>query len=598
MPHTDLILLHAPSVYDFREKSCMYGPISDVIPSGPIFEMYPIGFLTILGYLQRHGYSVRIVNVALKMLNSRRFDAEKLIRSLNPALFGIDLHWLAHAQGSLELAAIVKKYHPNTPVVFGGLSSSYYHRELMGYPQVDYVLRGDSTEEPLRRLLTAVHERRAPEGTPNLTWRDSSGAVRVNPQSHSPESLDHLPFDYASMVRSTFRHRDLLGHIPFRGWLSYPIVAVMPWRGCGHNCVLCGGSAHSYERLCGRSRPAYRSPERIADDIARASRCIRGPVFILGDIRQAGDDYAIRLLRSLKAQRIRTHVALELFRPAPREFFERVADALPRFYLEISPESHDEEIRRSFGRTYGNEELERTIHNALDVGCRRVDLFFMTGLPKQTPESVAETVDYCKHLLHTYTGRFGGKVVPFISPLAPFLDPGSKAFKEPEKHGYRLFCRTLEEHRQALLQPSWKYMLSYETMWMNRDQLVEATYEAAAGLNALKREYGVISTAQAQKIDSRIAGARRVVKEVDAAMLIADPQRREASLQAMRSRFAQVSSSTLCRKSELNWPLRPIRFNPVAVLRALWEGERDSGLNSDATPPRGASLGGSDTAGT
>ena len=48
---TDLILLHAPSVYDFREKSILYGPMSDLVPSSPIFEMYPIGFLTMANYL-------------------------------------------------------------------------------------------------------------------------------------------------------------------------------------------------------------------------------------------------------------------------------------------------------------------------------------------------------------------------------------------------------------------------------------------------------------------------------------------------------------------------------------------------------------------
>ncbi len=153
MSRIDLILLHPPSVYDFRRKAVIYGPVSDVVPSTPIFEMYPIGFMTMANYLKSSGYSVRIINVALRMLKSRRFDVERLIRSLDPLAFGLDLHWLCHAQGSLELAKIVKKYHPQTPVILGGLSASYYYQELILYPQVDYVIRGDSAEEPLRQLL-------------------------------------------------------------------------------------------------------------------------------------------------------------------------------------------------------------------------------------------------------------------------------------------------------------------------------------------------------------------------------------------------------------------------------------------------------------
>ena len=106
----DLILLHAPSVYDFRSMPILYGPVSDVIPSTQIFEMYPIGFMTLMGHLQQHGYSVRIINVALKMLRNPRFDVEKLVRKLKPSAFGIDLHWMVHAHGSLALAQIVKKY--------------------------------------------------------------------------------------------------------------------------------------------------------------------------------------------------------------------------------------------------------------------------------------------------------------------------------------------------------------------------------------------------------------------------------------------------------------------------------------------------------
>ncbi|MBL8056443.1 MAG: hypothetical protein JNK29_07075, partial [Anaerolineales bacterium] len=45
MTQPDLVLLHPPSVFDFRERPAFDGPLSDVIPSSPVFEMYPVGFL-------------------------------------------------------------------------------------------------------------------------------------------------------------------------------------------------------------------------------------------------------------------------------------------------------------------------------------------------------------------------------------------------------------------------------------------------------------------------------------------------------------------------------------------------------------------------
>ena len=90
---SDIIFMHAPSVYDFRKKPIFYGPVSDVIPSSPVFEMYPIGFMTISSHLEAAGFKTRIVNIAVQMLKSEKFDVEKRIKGLNAKVFAIDLHW-------------------------------------------------------------------------------------------------------------------------------------------------------------------------------------------------------------------------------------------------------------------------------------------------------------------------------------------------------------------------------------------------------------------------------------------------------------------------------------------------------------------------
>ena len=567
MPKVDLILLHPPTVYDFRKKAIMFGPVSDVVPSTQIFEMYPIGFMTILEYLERHGYSVRIINVALRMLRNRRFDVEKLIRSLNPAAFGLDLHWLVHVQGGLELAKITKKYHPQTPVIFGGLSASYYHEQLIGYPEVDYVIRGDSAEEPLRQLLSTIKEKISAEDVPNLTWKDRD-RVRVNKLSNVPSDLNDIAFDYRKIIRSSARHFDLVGHLPFRDWLNYPILAALSCRGCVHDCLICGGSATAYQNICGRCSPAYRSAELIAQDVALISQYIRAPIIILGDIRQAGPEYARDLLSKLKGKNIKNHIALEFFSPPSREFLQMVANSIPNFNMQISPESHDEKIRSTFGRAYDNHSLESSIADALELGCKRVDVFFMIGLPGQTSQSVSQTIGYCEWLLERYGRGSSSKIHPYISPLAPFLDPGSQVFENPQRYGYRLFYKTLEQHRQALLQPSWKYMLNYETEWMSRDELVASTYDAALGLNRLKAKYGLLKRKEAEKIEVRIKEAKELIRRIDQIVLIKDKKLQEQKMGELTNQFEQLSSSTICGKEELRWPTRLVRLNLLKVLQA------------------------------
>lgn len=565
----DLILLHAPSIYDFRDRPSLLGPVSDVVPSTQVFDMYPIGFLTMLACLQEHGFSARIINIALRMLGNRRFDVERCVRRLRPRAFGIDLHWLVHAQGSLALARVVKRHHPDIPVIFGGLSASYFHEELAAYEQVDYVLRGDSTEEPLLQLMAAIRARSPVDGIPGLTWKDG-GRVRVNPAGPAPADLNAVSFDYRTIMRSSVRHLDPIGHLPFRAWARYPIVAALSCRGCVHNCAICGGSASAYRLTGARNAPAFRDPERMACDMAAAARHIKAPIIVLGDPLQAGEDYARRFFAAAKGHRIRNHVALEFFAPPSSEMLELAADTFPRFNIQMSPESHDERIRRMFGRPYGNAELERFVAHALNVGCRRLDLFFMIGIPGQTPDSAMDTVAYCRTLLET-CGAAGhaGKLRPFISPLAPFLDPGSRAFENPDEHGYRLFHRTLEEHRTALLAPSWKYTLNYETRWMSRDEIVDTTYRAALELNAVKAEFGLLSAKEARRIEARIRKESELCSEIDGIVRTCDEPVRTQRVRDAVHAFDTTGGATICKKNEMNWPVGLLRFNYVAILRAL-----------------------------
>lgn len=212
---------------------------------------------------------------------------------------------------------------------------------------------------------------------------------------------------------------------------------------------------------------------------------------------------------------------------------------------------------------------------ALEAGCERLDVFFMIGLPKQTYDSVMGTAEYCRHLVRDVdAGRDGQarRLIPFISPLAPFLDPGSEVFENPEAHGYRLLCRTLEEHRQALVQPSWKYVLNYETVWMNRDQIVDSTYEAGLALNRLKMEASIIARPVGEATEKRIHKARRLIAQIDDIMSMGDGALRAKLLRALKPQVDSANISTVCEKSELEVPLGWAKLNVPAAAAVLLRG--------------------------
>jgi B12-binding domain/radical SAM domain protein len=563
----DLVLLHAPSVYDFRERSIMFGPVSDMVPSTPVFEMYPIGFTTMAEYMERHGLKVRIVNLAVLMLNKPGFDVDRAIREMDPVAFGIDLHWLPHAHGSIEIAKLVKKHHPDTPVIFGGLSASFFHEELVSYPCVDYVVRGDSTEDPITRLMYALKGRGSVADIPNVTYKTVDGSVVANELSWVPADMNAISLDYSFNMKAVIRYRDMMGFIPFKDWLQYPVCASLTCRGCTHNCATCGGSAYAFRTHYGRDRVAFRDPELLVQDIKHIQKYIPGPIFVLNDILQAGRDYVSEFIRGVGRLDLKNPIAFEFFKPPKEDFYAFLDEHLNDYSVEISVESHDDEVRRAFGKHhYTMAEVEDSIANALRNGCSRFDLYYMTGLPSQTAASVRETPAYARSLYE----KVGNdkRLLQFTSPMAPFLDPGSLVYDHPEKYGYRLLANTLEEHRQLLLEPSWKYIMNYESLAMSKDEMVDATYEAAVGLNRVKADIGLVDEKAAAVTEERIRQAQSAMASIDRVMA-GDPAAKDSSLEALRAEVDRLNESTVCEKSELNWPAYLSPGVVVNVVR-LW----------------------------
>jgi len=575
----DVVLLHPPAVYDFRRSRNLFGPVSDAVFSSPVFEMYPVGLTSLAARLEDAGYNVRLVNLAHRMLQDADYDVGEAIASMRPLVFGIDLHWLLHAHGALEVARIVERLHPDVPVLLGGLSASYFDEELVRRPEVDLVLRGDSTEEALLALMEALTFGGGLDDVPGLTWIDGSGEVRRNPLDSPPETLDGIALpDYGwvvrSVVRSGFRPDRLADVVPYSGWRRYPMTGILTSRGCVQSCAFCGGGRTAYERICDRVRPAFRSAEDLVEDMAAIASFSRAPVMLLNDLRLGGGPRARRFFELMAERPAPNEVVYELFFPAGDDFFGGAAAASDRFSVQLSLESHAEETRRRIGKfACSDERIVETVRAALRAGAGRVDLFFMVGLPGQTYREAVATADWCRELVARLAGDGGveqgeGRIRFFATPLSPFLDPGSPAFEDPSGNGYRLRWRTLEEHRRAMAEPTWKQILNYETAAMSRDEIVAATYECYDRLAELDRDRGLLSETRCRRALESTAAAREVVARVDAVGGLPPGPERDRALEAVRRDIGDLKQQVAHTKEELKWPVART-LAPVPTLAAL-----------------------------
>ncbi|MEM0016912.1 MAG: TIGR04190 family B12-binding domain/radical SAM domain protein [Candidatus Korarchaeum sp.] len=512
----DLALIHPPSVYDFRRAFSYAYMISEVIPSSYVFDMIPYGFLTIATYLERHGFDVAVFNLAAKMLRDERFDVESYLRGLEADAFGIDLHWMVHAQGAIEIARIIKKHHPDSKVILGGLSSTIFRREIMGsYPFIDAIIMGDSGELPLLRYMEE-----GPEGAPNIIWREGV-RIRENPISWVPDSLDDFQIDHEFLLRNLRRTRDLALSSPFASFREAPIAGIITMKGCPFDCLTCGGSRYAYKNCFMRSRLAKKSPEAIVEEVEGISKISTMPIFFVGDLRVGGIGGLERISKLLRDLDLENELIFEFFTPPSREVLRILRGASHTIYLQISPESPFEDVRRAFGRPYTNSSLEKMVKYSDELDFARLDLYFMMGLPLQTRDHGVKVAEYFRRMR-----GLARNVDSFISPLAPFIDPGSRAFSDPERYGYRLLLKGFEEHRRALIVSHWMHSLNYETGWMSRKEIVEATLDGYEALLTEKNANGMIDEQAYELAIERIRLDREIMRRIERGSPIDDLRER------------------------------------------------------------------------
>ena len=250
MTNYDVVFIHPPAIFDFRKKALFPGPMAPTIEQAQ-FNKVPIGLLSLAEYLDRHGYRVIIDNLCDRMIASATFNAEKHLKSLSARVFAVGLHFQQHAPGAIEVARLCKQYHPDSVVVLGGLTATRFHDEIIQkYAFVDAVIRGEA-EKPFLLLMQGLEKNQRSLDTPNLSCRDAKGGLQVTdllPASQNLDDFEYTRFDLLEPRTSIFAPGAL------------PRWSLEVCRGCAYNCAICGGSAYTYKKYLGMTKPSFPVP--------------------------------------------------------------------------------------------------------------------------------------------------------------------------------------------------------------------------------------------------------------------------------------------------------------------------------------------------
>ncbi|GMU06099.1 B12-binding domain-containing radical SAM protein [Corallococcus caeni] len=174
---------------------------------------------------------------------------ERLIARVRPKLIGISLKWFHHVDRALLIARTIRKIDPSIRIVVGGNSASYWWKELSAFDFIDHVILGDG-EAPLLALCNGD------EAPPNCVTRHPDGRPRRLPLAYVQRSTNTQDVYYSHFKDIFLSQRDAHS---FSGWVA-------PGKGCGENCLYCGGARGNQKADFGRAKPFLRSEENVRRD--------------------------------------------------------------------------------------------------------------------------------------------------------------------------------------------------------------------------------------------------------------------------------------------------------------------------------------------
>ncbi|WP_224240922.1 B12-binding domain-containing radical SAM protein [Hyalangium gracile] len=208
------------------------------------------GILYLAGYLRRGGIEafVRLYD-GDETEEAVARSLEAMVARVRPRLVGISLKWFHHVHRALLLARTLRRIDPEIRIVVGGNSASYWWRELSGFDCIDHVILGDG-ELPLLALCQGA------PSPPNCITRAPDGSPRRLPLAYVQGTKNSEDVYYSHFNDIFLSRQDLHA---YSGWVA-------PGKGCGENCLYCGGARGNQKADFGRAKPFLRPEENVRRD--------------------------------------------------------------------------------------------------------------------------------------------------------------------------------------------------------------------------------------------------------------------------------------------------------------------------------------------
>jgi len=332
-----------------------------------------------LGYLaavvRQEGVDVRILD-----LNAPQTSVERVTDHLRDGRYdwvGITATTnLVH--NARRVAAHVRREQPQAKIVLGGVHPTVLPEEVLSWPEVDYVVRGEG-----EITFTELVSGRPVEKIPGLSFK-SGGELIHNPPRQLVSDLDALPFPAYDLL-PVGRYIPALG-----GYKRLPAISVVTSRGCSGQCSYCNN-------FHGR-RVRKRSAGNVIEELKLLKeRFGIKEIYFFDDSFTEFPGKVKALCEQMVTERLDlTWSCFARFNLVNPELL-RAMRAAGCHHASYGIESGDAQLLQGVRKPTDFDQVRQVIAWTHQAGIETL-LGFMLGLPGETPETMERTMQFALEL--------------------------------------------------------------------------------------------------------------------------------------------------------------------------------------------------------
>lgn len=352
--------------------------------------------LCLLAAVVRSKCDVEILDAYISDMTREQFA--KTIQKKKIDVVGITVMMDQFAEAGHEAARLVKKNHPKTQVLMGGVYVTMNPDKVMADKNIDFAFVGEAEVSLSQFIDWTVNEGDFPTCG---VWRRMDGKTVPAERADLINDLDSLPlpaYDLINFIEySTNVARKSVDSPP-----ALPFARIFSSRGCNVGCSFCQVASIQGRRF----RP--RSPENVLDEIQwlRNNYGIRSLIFD-DDNLYTNRNRAMRLFQGM----IDRDLAMPWISISTAVFKldEDVIDLMAKSgcrYICIAIESGTERVLKEIIRKPVNYDHAKQMTRLAKSKGIYVAANFIIGFPTETWEEIRQTVSFAEELQCDYVKLF------------------------------------------------------------------------------------------------------------------------------------------------------------------------------------------------